>query len=99
MYSITTAEINEDWGYVWDCLVEACHGSDELEAILDKYEKLPEQNHIAVVNCLVNHFFSDASIRLVAMWGFSDTPARDEIYLDLKRQKDQLKPYLEKNLG
>lgn len=33
------------------------------------------------------------------MWGFSDTPARDEIYLDLKRQKDQLKPYLEKNLG
>lgn len=98
MYSIGTKEIQEDWGYAWDCLVEACIDSKELEEILDKYENLPEQNHIKVVNCLINHFFSDDAIRLVSMWGFGDTPANDQMYLDIKAKKDKLKPYLENYL-
>lgn len=96
MHSITSAEINEGWGYVWDCLVEVCHGSEDLEALLDKYPELPDSNSIALVTSLVQHFFSDSATQLVAMWGFSDTPARDEIYLSIMAKKDQLKPYLEK---
>lgn len=56
-------------------------------------------SNFAVVNCLINHFFSDDAIRLVSMWGFGDTPARDQIYLDIQAKKDKLKPHLEKYLG
>lgn len=98
MYSITSKEILVGWRYIWDCLVEAVHDDVELEELLDKYEGLPDSNYINLVNCLVQHFFSEDAIRLVSMWGLNDTPARDQIYLDLESKKDQLKPYLKKYL-
>jgi uncharacterized protein YdaL len=98
MYSITSKEILGGWRYIWDCLVEAVHDDVELEELLDKYEGLPDSNYINLVNCLVQHFFSEDAIRLVSMWGLNDTPARDQIYLDLEAKKDQLKPYLKKYL-
>jgi len=98
MYSITSNEILGGWRYIWDCLVEAVHDDVELEELLDKYEGLPDSNYINLVNCLVQHFFSEDAIRLVSMWGLNDTPARDQIYLDLEAKKDQLKPYLKKYL-
>ncbi|MFA5404646.1 MAG: hypothetical protein WC358_06900 [Ignavibacteria bacterium] len=98
MYSITSKEIKNGWRYVWDCLVEAVRDDAELEELLDKYEGLPDSNYIKLVNCLVQHFFSEDAIRLVSMWGFGDTPARDQICLDLEAKKDQLKPYLKKYL-
>ena len=99
MYLISTKEVNEDWGFAWDCMVNACWNNPELMELIDKYEKLPDENHIKVVNCLINHFFSDSAIRLISMWGFGDTPAKDQMYLDIQAKLDQLKPYLEKYLG
>lgn len=98
MYSIGSDEIHAGWRYAWDCLVEACYDDVELMEILRKYKSLPETNHIKVVNSLVNHFFTDDSIRLVAMWGFGDTPANDQMYLDIKAKLDKVKPYLENYL-
>lgn len=93
MYAITSEEINEDYDYAWDCLVEAVYNDPELYEILGKY-KGRKVNKIQMVTALVNHFFSEEAIRLVSMWGFGDTPAKDQMYLDIKAKKDQLKPYL-----
>lgn len=94
-YSIGSDEIHENWGSVWDCLVEACFHEPELNAILDLYKTLPDRNHIAIVNCLINHFFTDNSMRLIVSWGFGDTEAKDQMYLDIKAKLGELKPYLE----
>lgn len=99
MYKITSGEINEGWGYVWDCLVEACHHNNELNAILDNACKVPLANQIALITELINEILDDNAIRLVSIWGFSDTPARDEMYLSFEAKIDQLKPYLQKYLG
>jgi len=95
MYSIGSEEIHKNWGYVWDCLVEACFDNNELLMLLSQYETLPNRNHIAIVNCLINHFLTDDSMRLIVAWGLSDTEAKDQMCIDIKNKLGNLKPYLE----
>lgn len=99
MYAITDKEIQDDWGYAWDCLVDACWDNKELHEILEKLDEVAESNKIALIRELADNIFSDSATRLVAMWGFEDTPARDEIYLSFEAKMDLLKPYLEKYLN
>lgn len=98
MYAISSKEVDQNYGCVWDCLLNACWHTPELMDLIKQYEN-KKINKIQVVNTLINHFFSDSSIRLVAMWGFHDTPARDEICTDLEKKLNELKPVLEKYLN
>lgn len=97
MYSIGE-EIHKNWGHVWDCLVEACFHDNELLTLVSQYKTLPDRNHIAVVNCLINHFLTDDSMRLITSWGLSDTEAKDQMYIDIKHGLGKLEPYLAKYL-
>jgi hypothetical protein len=88
-------EIERNWEYAWDCLVDSKYGNEELASAFNKVPKL-DNIQKAIVRDIIHKVCIDNTHAGICHWGLSDTPTREHIIEDIENKIEDVISILNK---